>query len=220
MSAVPNPVDPPLPPGGGPREVPEISAAADRARAQLHEEIERVRRGVEEMLAEQGEPINADLRRELDTIHEDVRRYVKTRVRKSAQDHPRDPQSRRAHRPPRGAPRPPRGGAAGDRVPDPHEHRVLARRAAWRGAGDRRQTGRAREFLTRAWGRGPVPLPLAGFFGWKHRGRPRFALERKTGRRCAGGAPGPALQAPAPALPRRSSRGASNRPRAVSLTQE
>ena len=35
------------------------------------------------MLAEQGEPINADLRRELDTIHEDVRRYVKTRVRKS-----------------------------------------------------------------------------------------------------------------------------------------
>ena len=84
MSAVPNPVDPPLPPsGGGPREVPEISAAADRARAQLHEEIERVRRGVEEMLAEQGEPINTDLRRELDTIQEDVRRYVKTRVRRS-----------------------------------------------------------------------------------------------------------------------------------------
>jgi len=84
MSAAPNPVDPPLPPGRqGPQEVPEISAAADRARAQLHEEIERVRRGVEEMLAEQGEPINADIRRELDTIHEDVRRYVKARVRRS-----------------------------------------------------------------------------------------------------------------------------------------
>lgn len=85
MSAVPNPLDPPLPPGGGrdPQEVPAISAAADRARAELHEEIERVRRGVEEMLAEQGEPLNTDLRRELDTIQEDVRRYVKTRVRRS-----------------------------------------------------------------------------------------------------------------------------------------
>lgn len=87
MSAAPNPVDPPLPPGGrGPQEVPGISAAADRARAELHEEIERVRRGVEEMLAEQGargEPVDAELRRELDTIQEDIRRYVKTRVRKS-----------------------------------------------------------------------------------------------------------------------------------------
>jgi predicted RNase H-like nuclease (RuvC/YqgF family) len=85
VSAVPNPVDPPLPPSGGrdPQEVPAISAAADRARAELHEEIERVRRGVEEMLAEQGEPLNTDLRRELDTIQEDVRRYVKTRVRRS-----------------------------------------------------------------------------------------------------------------------------------------
>jgi predicted RNase H-like nuclease (RuvC/YqgF family) len=85
MSAVPNPLDPPLPPGGSrdPQEVPAISAAADRARAELHEEIERVRRGVEEMLAEQGEPLNTDLRRELDTIQEDVRRYVKTRVRRS-----------------------------------------------------------------------------------------------------------------------------------------
>src|SRR4051794_41389756 len=86
MSAVPNPVDPPLPPRGanpGPQEVPGISAAAERARAELHEEIERVRRGVETMLAEQPEPVDADLRRELDTIQEDVRRYVKARVRKS-----------------------------------------------------------------------------------------------------------------------------------------
>jgi len=86
MSAAPNPVDPPLPPRGvgpGPQEVPGISAAAERARAELHEEIERVRRGVETMLAEQPEPVDADLRRELDTIQEDVRRYVKARVRKS-----------------------------------------------------------------------------------------------------------------------------------------
>jgi SMC interacting uncharacterized protein involved in chromosome segregation len=88
MSAAPNPVDPPLPPSGagpgrGPQEVPAISAAAERARAELHEEIERVRRGVESMLAEQPEPVDADLRRELDTIQEDVRRYVKARVRKS-----------------------------------------------------------------------------------------------------------------------------------------
>ena len=48
MNAAPNPADPSLPAGA-----PSISAAADRARAQLHEEIERVRLGVEEMLAEQ-----------------------------------------------------------------------------------------------------------------------------------------------------------------------
>jgi F0F1-type ATP synthase membrane subunit b/b' len=90
MSAVPNPVDPPLPPRDsgpererGPQEVPGMSAAAERARAELHEEIERVRRGVEEMLADQSEPVDAELRRELDTIQEDVRRYVKSRVRKS-----------------------------------------------------------------------------------------------------------------------------------------
>lgn len=60
-----------------------ISAAAERARTQLHEEIERVRRGVEQMLDEQNAPLNSDLRRELDTMQEDLRRYVKTRVRKS-----------------------------------------------------------------------------------------------------------------------------------------
>ena len=78
MNAAPNPADPSLPPAS-----PAISAAADRARAELHEEIERVRRGVEEMLAEQDEPINADLRRELDSIREETRLYVKKRVRKT-----------------------------------------------------------------------------------------------------------------------------------------
>jgi hypothetical protein len=83
VNAVPSPVDPPNPPGGsGPRE-PQISAAADRARAELHAEIERVRHGVEQMLDEQNAPADADLRRELDTMQEDLRRYVKQRVRKS-----------------------------------------------------------------------------------------------------------------------------------------
>ena len=78
MNAAPNSADPPLPPGA-----PGISAAADRARAELHEEIERVRLGVEEMLAEQGEPINTELRRELDALREDTRLYVKKRVRRT-----------------------------------------------------------------------------------------------------------------------------------------
>ena len=78
MNAAPNPADPSLPVGA-----PGISAAADRARAELHEEIERVRLGVEEMLTEQHEPINTDLRRELDSIREETRLYVKKRVRKT-----------------------------------------------------------------------------------------------------------------------------------------
>jgi hypothetical protein len=78
VNAAPDPVDP-TPPSG----VPGISAAADRARAELHEEIERVRLGVEEMLAEQNEPINTELRRELDSIREETRLYVKKRVRKT-----------------------------------------------------------------------------------------------------------------------------------------
>ncbi|HEU5251762.1 MAG TPA: hypothetical protein VFU16_00370 [Solirubrobacterales bacterium] len=61
----------------------QISASAERARAELHAEIERVRRGVEQMLDDQNAPLNSDLRRELDTINEDLRRYVKTRIRKS-----------------------------------------------------------------------------------------------------------------------------------------
>jgi exonuclease VII large subunit len=60
-----------------------ITASAERARAELHAEIERVRRGVEQMLDEQHAPLNSDLRRELDTMQEDLRRYVKTRIRKS-----------------------------------------------------------------------------------------------------------------------------------------
>jgi antitoxin (DNA-binding transcriptional repressor) of toxin-antitoxin stability system len=78
VNAAPNPVDPSPPPGP-----PGISVAADRARAELHEEIERVRLGVEEMLAEQGEPINTELRRELDALREDTRLYVKKRVRRT-----------------------------------------------------------------------------------------------------------------------------------------
>jgi ElaB/YqjD/DUF883 family membrane-anchored ribosome-binding protein len=57
------------------------SAAAGQARARLHEEIERVRAGVEEMLAEQSGG-DAQLRKELDEIRAETRRYVKKRVRK------------------------------------------------------------------------------------------------------------------------------------------
>jgi 3-methyladenine DNA glycosylase AlkC len=60
------------------------SAAADQARARLHEEIERVRVGVEDMLAEQEDmPGAEELRRELDALREETRRYVKKRVAKS-----------------------------------------------------------------------------------------------------------------------------------------
>lgn len=79
MNAVPNPVDPT--PGG---DQPPISLAAERARAQLHEEIERVRTGVEEMLSEQAAAGAEDeaLRRELDTLREDTRLYVKKRTKR------------------------------------------------------------------------------------------------------------------------------------------
>ena len=59
------------------------SVAAERARARLHEEIERVRVGVEEMLSEGNG--NEELRRELDELRAETRRYVKRRVRKSEQ---------------------------------------------------------------------------------------------------------------------------------------
>ncbi|HWN73052.1 MAG TPA: hypothetical protein VNN15_04510 [Solirubrobacterales bacterium] len=78
MDGPPNPDDPARPSGEE-----SISASAERARAQLHEEIERVRRGVEQMLDEQNAPLNSDIRRELDTMQDDLRRYVKTRIRKS-----------------------------------------------------------------------------------------------------------------------------------------
>ena len=72
------PDDPNLPSGEE-----SISASAERARAELHAEIERVRRGVEQMLDDQNAPLDSDLRQELDTMQEDLRRYVKTRIRKS-----------------------------------------------------------------------------------------------------------------------------------------
>jgi uncharacterized protein YecA (UPF0149 family) len=72
------PDDPNLPSGEE-----SVSVSAERARAELHAEIERVRRGVEQMLDEQNTPLNSDLRQELDTMQEDLRRYVKTRIRKS-----------------------------------------------------------------------------------------------------------------------------------------
>lgn len=79
MNAVPNPVDP-TPEG----DQPPISLAAERARAQLHEEIERVRSGVEEMLAEQSAAGAEDeaLRRELDVLREDTRLFVKKRTKR------------------------------------------------------------------------------------------------------------------------------------------
>jgi hypothetical protein len=64
-------------------ESPPISEAAERARERLHEEIERVRVGVEEMMAGQAGVDDAGLRRELESIREETRDYVKRRVRKS-----------------------------------------------------------------------------------------------------------------------------------------
>jgi hypothetical protein len=60
----------------------EPAAAAEQARERLHEEIERVRVGVEEMLDERHSGDDA-LRRELDELRRETRRYVKKRVRKS-----------------------------------------------------------------------------------------------------------------------------------------
>ena len=60
---------------------PEV--AAERARERLHEEIERVRVGVEEMLAEQENGGDAGLRRELDAIRAETAALVKRRVRKA-----------------------------------------------------------------------------------------------------------------------------------------
>lgn len=63
-------------------EPPEV--AAERARERLHEEIERVRSGVEEMLAEQGSGVDETaLRRELDAIREETNFLIKRRVRKT-----------------------------------------------------------------------------------------------------------------------------------------
>jgi len=74
----------PLTPGDpSPAVPPSLTASADRARAQLHEEIERLRIGVEEMLAEQAEPIPQELRRELDDMREETRLYLRKRIKKT-----------------------------------------------------------------------------------------------------------------------------------------
>jgi len=80
VNAVPNPVEPPYE-----GDQPPISLAAERARAQLHEEIERVRSGVEEMLTEQSAASAEDeaLRRELDALREDTRLYIKKRTKRT-----------------------------------------------------------------------------------------------------------------------------------------
>ncbi len=85
MSAAPEPVEPALRHG-----TPEISEAAELARARLHQEIERVRNGVEEMLDEQesngngnGNGSNKELRRELAELRIETRNFVKKKVRKS-----------------------------------------------------------------------------------------------------------------------------------------
>ncbi len=69
-------------PGDPSPEPPEV--AAERARERLHEEIERVRTGVEEMLSEQENAINGpDLRRELDAIRDESNALLKRRIRKT-----------------------------------------------------------------------------------------------------------------------------------------
>jgi hypothetical protein len=78
VNPAPDPVEPSFPPGP-----PTVSAAAERARERLHEEIERVRVGVEEMLAEQGGEEDPGLRRELEELRRETRRYVRRRVGKS-----------------------------------------------------------------------------------------------------------------------------------------
>jgi chromosome segregation ATPase len=63
-------------------EPPEV--AAERARERLHEEIERVRVGVEEVIAEQGEGIDEGvLRRELDALRAETDFILKRRIRKT-----------------------------------------------------------------------------------------------------------------------------------------
>lgn len=75
MSWHPDPSDQPSP------DPPAV--AAERARERLHEEIERVRAGVEEMLAEQEGGGSADLQRELDALRAETNGLIKRRVRKT-----------------------------------------------------------------------------------------------------------------------------------------
>ena len=60
---------------------PEV--AAERARERFHEEIERVRVGVEEMLSDQENADDPDLRRELDALRDETSALIKRRVRKT-----------------------------------------------------------------------------------------------------------------------------------------
>ncbi len=85
MSVAPEPVEP------TPQGTPDISEAAQLARERLHEEIERVRSGVEEMLDEQESNGNGngsaagaeDIREELERLRLETKDYVKRKVRKS-----------------------------------------------------------------------------------------------------------------------------------------
>jgi chromosome segregation ATPase len=68
----------------GPMSIPDPpEVAAERARERLHEEIERVRVGVEEMLSEQENGDDTDLRRELDALRAETNQLVKRRARKT-----------------------------------------------------------------------------------------------------------------------------------------
>ncbi len=59
------------------------SVAAEQARKRLHEEIERVRSGVEEMLAEgPSDHEHPELRRELDAIRDETSREMRSHVKK------------------------------------------------------------------------------------------------------------------------------------------
>ena len=59
--------------------------AVERARQRLYEEIERLRRELEEMLTGQagGEGESVRLQSELEALRKETRRYVKRRIRKS-----------------------------------------------------------------------------------------------------------------------------------------
>lgn len=62
---------------------PAVSAAAEQARRQLHEELARVRGEVEATLSAEDAKADPKLRRELDDLREETRLYVKKRLRKS-----------------------------------------------------------------------------------------------------------------------------------------
>jgi chromosome segregation ATPase len=88
MAVVDTPGEPRDPPSSSPDDPgsegsPQISEAAERARERLHEEIERVRAGVEELLVEADGEVSADLRSELERLRVEGRRYAKRRVGKS-----------------------------------------------------------------------------------------------------------------------------------------